>query len=71
VSADRLTDERTGVPYYQLKAKVTPEGMKILTDWQIRAGMPVEIFVKTGERSLMNYLLKPILDRIHTSLVED
>ncbi len=71
VSADRLTDERTGIPYYQLKAKVTPEGMKILTDWQVRAGMPVEIFVKTGERSLMNYLLKPILDRLHTSLVED
>lgn len=71
VSADRLTDERTGMPYYQLKAKVMPEGMKLLADLQIRAGMPVEIFVKTGERSLMNYLLKPILDRIHTSLVED
>jgi membrane fusion protein, protease secretion system len=71
VSADRLTDERTGIPYYQLKAKVTPEGMKILTDWQVRAGMPVEIFVKTGERSLINYMLKPILDRLHTSLVED
>jgi protease secretion system membrane fusion protein len=71
VSADRLIDEQTGIPYYQLKAKVTPEGMKSLTEFQIRAGMPVEIFVKTGERSLMNYLLKPILDRIHTSLVED
>lgn len=71
VSADRLTEERTGMPYYQLKAKVTPEGMKMLTEFQVRAGMPVEIFVKTGERSLMNYLLKPILDRIHTSLVED
>ncbi len=71
VSADRLVDEQTGIPYYQLKAKVTPEGMKSLIEFQIRAGMPVEIFVKTGERSLMNYLLKPILDRIHTSLVED
>lgn len=71
VSADRLTEERTGIPYYQLKAKVTPEGMKLLTDFQIRAGMPVEIFVKTGERSLMNYLLKPILDRLHKTLVED
>lgn len=71
VSADRLTDERTGIPYYHLRAKVTPEGMKALTELQIRAGMPVEIFVKTGERSLMNYLLKPIVDRLHTSLVED
>jgi len=71
VSADRLTEERTGIPYYNLKAKVVPEGMKLLTDFQIRAGMPVEIFVKTGERPLMSYLLKPFLDRLHKSLVED
>lgn len=71
VSADRLTDEQTGIPYYTMKAQVKPESMALLTKHQIRAGMPVEIFVKTGERSLMNYLLKPILDRIHTSLSED
>ena len=71
VSADRLTDERTGEPYYQLKAKVTPEGMALLTHHQVRAGMPVEIFVKTGERSLMNYLFKPILDRLHAAMSEE
>lgn len=71
VSADRLIDEHTGIPYYQLKARVKPESMQLLSKHQIRAGMPVEIFVKTGERSLMNYLLKPILDRLHTSLGED
>lgn len=71
VSADRLTDERTGFPYYNLKAKVTPEGMKLLADHQVRAGMPVEIFIKTGERSLMNYLFKPILDRLHSSMSEE
>jgi protease secretion system membrane fusion protein len=71
VSADRLTEEKTGNPYYQLKAKVKPEGMKLLAEFQIRAGMPVEIFVKTGERSLMNYMLKPFLDRLHKTLVED
>jgi protease secretion system membrane fusion protein len=71
VSADRLTDERTGLPYYNMKAKVTLEGMKQLSDQQIRAGMPVEIFIKTGERSLMSYLFKPILDRVHSSLSEE
>lgn len=71
VSADRLTDERTGLPYYNLKTKVTPEGMKLLADHQVRAGMPVEIFIKTGERSLMNYLFKPILDRLHSSMSEE
>ncbi len=71
VSADRLTDERTGLPYYNMKAKVTSEGIKQLSDQQIRAGMPVEIFIKTGERSLMSYLFKPILDRAHSSLSEE
>ncbi|AEJ00308.1 type I secretion membrane fusion protein, HlyD family [Nitrosomonas sp. Is79A3] len=71
VSADRLTDERTGLPYYNMKAKVTSEGMKQLSDQLIRAGMPVEVFIKTGERSLMSYLFKPILDRVHSSLSEE
>lgn len=71
VSADRLTDEHTGIPYYNIKANVTPEGMKLLTHHQVRAGMPVEIFIKTGERSLMNYLFKPILDRLHSSMSEE
>ncbi len=71
VSADRLTDERTDEPYYQLKVRVTQEGMKLLAHHQVRAGMPVDIFVKTGERSLMNYLFKPILDRLHASMSEE
>ncbi|MCG7755494.1 MAG: HlyD family type I secretion periplasmic adaptor subunit, partial [Nitrosomonas sp.] len=71
VSADRLMDERSGLPFYNIKAKVTPEGMKKLTDQQIRAGMPVEIFIKTGERSLLSYLFKPILDRVHSALSEE
>lgn len=71
VSADRFTDEHTGLPYYQLKARVKPESMRLLNDYQIRAGMPVEIFVKTGERSLMNYLLRPIFDRVRVSMGED
>ena len=71
VSADRLVEERTGEPFYNLKAKVTPEGMELLTEHQIRAGMPVEIFVKTGERSLMNYLFKPILDRLHAAMSDE
>ncbi len=71
VSADRLTDDRTGEPYYNIQVKVAPEGIPLLIDHQVRAGMPVEIFIKTGERSLMNYLFKPILDRVHSSLSEE
>lgn len=71
VSADRLTDDRTGTPYYKVTAKVAPEGVKMLADLKIRAGMPVEIFVRTGERSMISYLLKPVFDRAKTSLSEE
>lgn len=71
VSADSLTQERTGRPYYKLKAKVAPEGLKLISKLAIRPGMPVELFVKTGERSMMSYLFKPVLDRAKTSLSEE
>ena len=71
VSADRLVDERTGEPYYKLLAKVTPEGMKKIANLKIRAGMPVDLFVKTGERTMMNYLLKPIIDHFNMAMTEE
>jgi protease secretion system membrane fusion protein len=73
VSADRTVDERTGNAYFKVRAKVTPEGAKIIASKKmvIQSGMPVELFVKTGERTLMSYLLKPIFDRSKTSLSED
>lgn len=71
VSADRLVDEATKQPYYKLKAKVSPAGMKDLASQQIRPGMPVQVFIKTGERSLFSYLFKPIRDRLATSMSEE
>lgn len=70
VGADRLVDEQTGKPYYALRVKVTREGMDKLQGLTIRPGMPVEGFIRTGERSLMNYLLKPLTDRLHLALTE-
>ncbi|MFZ4831805.1 HlyD family type I secretion periplasmic adaptor subunit [Rouxiella sp. Mn2063] len=71
VSADRLTDKNTGEPYYQMQVTVTPEGMKALNVQDIKPGMSVEVFVKTGSRSLLNYLFKPIVDRASTALTEE
>ncbi|WP_409498318.1 HlyD family type I secretion periplasmic adaptor subunit [Pseudomonas fragi] len=71
VSADRQVDERTDEPYYTLRAQVSEAGMAQLAGLQIRPGMPVEAFVRTGERSMLNYLFKPLLDRTHMALVEE
>lgn len=71
VSADRLVDKTSGDPYYLMQVTVTPQGMELLKGDDIKPGMPVEVFVKTGERSLLSYLFKPILDRARTSLTEE
>ncbi|WP_136417617.1 HlyD family type I secretion periplasmic adaptor subunit [Herbaspirillum sp. ST 5-3] len=71
VSADRLVEEKSGMPYYKVQVAVTPEGKKLLSNLQVRPGMPVELFIKTGERTMMSYLFKPVLDRAHTALTEE
>ncbi len=71
VSADRIVDEKSGMAFYKVKVAVTPDGKKLLKDLKVLPGMPVEIFVKTGERTLMNYLLKPVTDRAKTALSEE
>jgi protease secretion system membrane fusion protein len=70
VTADRLIDEQNRQPYYGLRAQVDAEGMAKLAGLQIRPGMSVEVFVRTGERSLLSYLFKPLLDRAHVALTE-
>ena len=70
VSADVLVEPKQGIPYFKATVEVTPEGMKQLRHHQIRAGMPAEVFVRTGERTMLNYLLKPLVDRLNRALTE-
>jgi len=70
VSADRLIDEVTKEPYYLAQVEVTETGMDLLGNNHIRAGMPATVTIKTGERNLMSYLLKPMLVRIDTAFKE-
>ncbi len=70
VSADVLVEPKQGIPYFKAIVEVTPEGMKKLRHHQIRAGMPAEVFVRTGERTMLNYLLKPLFDRLNRALTE-
>ncbi len=71
VGADRLVDARSGVPYYPLQIEVTAKGMRALAGLDLRAGMPAEAFVRTGERTLLSYLFKPLMDRAHGALSEE
>ncbi|MGP0124839.1 HlyD family type I secretion periplasmic adaptor subunit [Pseudomonas bubulae] len=70
VSADQLLDEKTGMPYYVLRSSVSDQALEKLNGLVIKPGMPAEMFVRTGERSLLNYLFKPLLDRAGSALSE-
>ncbi|WP_439895324.1 HlyD family type I secretion periplasmic adaptor subunit [Pseudomonas syringae] len=71
ISADQLEDEKTGQPYYVLRTSVSDAVMEKLNGLVIKPGMPAEMFVRTGERSLLNYLFKPLLDRAGSALTEE
>ncbi|MCK6411712.1 MAG: HlyD family type I secretion periplasmic adaptor subunit [Azonexus sp.] len=66
VSADRITDPRTGEPYYAAIIEITPNGEQELRKYKVtpQPGMPTDVVIKTGERTLLNYLLKPMLSRM-------
>ncbi|GHH02203.1 HlyD family type I secretion periplasmic adaptor subunit [Pseudodonghicola xiamenensis] len=71
VAADRLQDDRTGEPYFLVKVTVTPEDVSALGhDVQILSGMPADVMLLTGERSLARYLFKPMMDSLRLSFRE-
>lgn len=71
VSGDLLTDPQNGAGYYLARVAVTPEGLKKLGKRQMQPGMPVEVVFRTGERSLLTYLLHPLTKRIAASMNEE
>lgn len=70
ISTDLLTDQATNQSYYLARVEVTPEGKKKLGDRQLQAGMPTEMVFRTGERSLLTYLLGPLYKRMAASMKE-
>lgn len=70
VSADRLEDEDSKTPYYLAQIEVTPEGVDALSTNTIRPGMPASVLIRTGERTMLSYLLKPFLERLDKSFKE-
>jgi len=71
VSADRLTDQQSGEPYYLVRVKLTEEGLKRLGDRKLQPGMPAEVLINAGERTMLEYLLKPAGNMFVKSMIEE
>jgi protease secretion system membrane fusion protein len=71
VSHDVLTDPQTNASYFLARVAVTPAGLKMLGSRQMQPGMPVEAVFKTGERSMLTYLLHPLSKRMAAAMKEE
>jgi multidrug efflux pump subunit AcrA (membrane-fusion protein) len=67
VSADITRDpqQQSGPGYYTLRISLLSQEFARLGDRQLIAGMPAEVFVQTGSRTMMSYLFKPITEQFH------
>jgi len=73
VSADRLVDEQTQTSYYLARVEITPEGLQDLARQKLDLvpGMPAEVLINTGERTLFEYLTDPFVNTVTRSFIED
>jgi HlyD family secretion protein len=62
VSADALTDERTGMSYYRAEITIDFAALQDLAGVTVVPGMPVDAFIRTADRTPLSYLLKPFTD---------
>jgi protease secretion system membrane fusion protein len=72
VSGDLLTEQTPmgQMSFFLTRVELTPSGMDALGRRQIQPGMPAEVIIKTGERTVLTYLLHPLTRRVAASMKE-
>ncbi|WP_374562876.1 HlyD family type I secretion periplasmic adaptor subunit [Ideonella sp.] len=70
VSADSLADRQTGVPYYLVHVELDPSSLRQAGEVSLRPGMAAEVFVRTRERTPLDYLLEPLANATRRSFRE-
>lgn len=72
VSADAVQDSRTGAFSYKARIRLPPDAVKLLgEDRKIIPGMPADVQIQTRSRSLLDYLVSPLLSQLEVSFRED
>jgi len=70
ISADQLTDARSGETYFVVRVAVSPTELARLKRVKLQPGMPAEVMLVSGERRAINYLLDPLTDRMRRAFNE-
>ncbi|KUM26158.1 hemolysin secretion protein D [Mesorhizobium loti] len=64
ISADVTHDQRTNEVYYEVRITPDLKDLKKLGSVSLIPGMPVEAFIRTGDRKVFSYLMKPLTDQM-------
>jgi protease secretion system membrane fusion protein len=70
VSADRMEEGPGRAPFFLARVEITRAGLDKLGPRRIQPGMSAEVVIKTGARTLVAYLLKPLVRRVSASMTE-
>jgi len=70
VSADTSKDQQSNSSYFTVRVLLPEEERRRLAGQQLVPGMPAEVFMQTGSRTMMSYLFKPIIDQMRRAFVE-
>ncbi|WP_371232783.1 HlyD family type I secretion periplasmic adaptor subunit [Pseudomonas sp. QE6] len=73
VSADQLLDERSRLPYFSVEVAPAPGMNATLQEvgLVVKPGMQADVIIKTGERTLFSYLLRPLTARLSSAFKEE
>jgi len=71
ISADLEADPRTGVGFYTAVVRVDAQERDKVPDLSFIPGMPVEVYIRTGQRTVLSYLVKPIGDHASKAFREE
>src|SRR5262249_16444844 len=62
VAADISLEERTNQAYYRATVQIDSDQMALISGLKLTSGMPAEVMIHAGERTLAQYLVQPIRD---------
>lgn len=70
ISPDLHSDQQTGASYYRIRIVLDARQLSAARNIVLKAGMPAEAFVRTGSRSILSYLFKPLMDQLRHAFRE-
>ena len=70
IAADVTKDQQTGALYYVVRVKLSTDEMAKLGELHLSPGMLADAFIKTSDRTALDFLLRPVTDQLARAFKE-